>query len=95
MSNPQDIANKFMAAYGKDAQWVYGRIKDECLAVFGDKRSFSVTACNWMDKTADDMELWIIENVVPTLANDGYPKVHSKGMADAVWYAVHNECKKG
>ena len=94
MDSIQDIANKFMIAYGNDAQWVYGRIKDECLAVFGDKKSFSITACDWMDKTGDDMELWIVSNVIPKLAKEGYPKVHSKVMAYAVWHAVNDECKK-
>lgn len=95
MDNPQTIANNFMAAYGEDANWVYGKIKDECLFIFGDARSHSVAACDWIDIDADSMELWIIENIVSKLEDVKWPNPHTKTLNDVIWNACHREFMKG
>lgn len=93
MNTLQILGNKFMAAYGDDSQYVYGQIRNECLAVFGDFRSGSIKACDWMDKSADEMEEWIVANIVPELESAHWPELHTKVINDIIWNACHKESK--
>lgn len=79
----QQIANQFMAAYS-DYAWVYKQIQDECLYLFGNAKSFSLKACEWMEQDADNMEAWIMENVCVELMAHNWPKFGSKEFHTAV-----------
>lgn len=89
----QQLADKFSEAYGDDTQYVYWYIKTECLTIFGNSKSFSIVACDWMDKSADEMEKWIVEHIISVLAVEGFHKPHTKPMSDLIWNACRGFMK--
>ncbi|MYM92597.1 hypothetical protein [Duganella vulcania] len=41
-----------------------------------------------MDKSADEMEAWIVEHIVAKL-DPSWPPAHSRAINDVIWSACH------
>jgi len=83
------LAQEFTAAYAEDPRGVFLKVRDELRAIASDWSSFSVPAVTFLkEMDADQQEAFVIERVVPALRAAGWPKPHTKPMADAVWSAA-------
>lgn len=80
------LAQEFTAAYAEDPRGVFLKVRDELRAIASDWSSFSVPAVTFLkEMDADQQEAFVVEHVVPALRTAGWPKPHTKPMADAVW----------
>ena len=82
----QALADQFKAAYEEDPQGVFFKVRDEMRTLASDRVHFNHAAVEFAkEMTKAQQEEFIIANAVPALRAAGWPKPHTKPMADAIW----------
>lgn len=82
----QDMADDFKKAYSEDILDVFRYIREQVIFMSGDLKSITYWGADFKDsfKTADDLESWILQYVVPKLKDSKWPKPHTKVINDVL-----------